>query len=105
MDEIAIIGTAAAACSIASFLPQSWRIIRTRDTGSVSLPTYMLTTAAFGLWLTFGWLSGEWPMIAANFICFSLAAFILIMRALPDRQTRKVAAAIDPTGPEDQSNT
>jgi MtN3 and saliva related transmembrane protein len=103
MDEIAIIGFAAAACSIASFLPQSWRIIRTRDTKSVSLPTYCLITTAYGLWLTFGWLRGEWPLIITNIICFSFALFISIMKALPDRQTRKVASALDPSGDTTES--
>ena len=51
---ITIIGWLAAFASTASFAPQAWRIIRTRDVQGISLAMYALTVSAFALWLAYG---------------------------------------------------
>lgn len=98
MDAISIIGFLAAACSVSSFVPQAFRILRTRDTASLSPPMYVLTTTGFMLWTAYGVAQGQWPLILTNAVCFVLAAFILIMTLLPARQKNAVADAIDPQG-------
>ena len=35
------------------------------------------------LWLAYGVLLGQWPLIATNSICLGLAAFIRVMKILP----------------------
>ncbi|MDB5415168.1 MAG: hypothetical protein JWR10_3503, partial [Rubritepida sp.] len=50
----ALVGAAATAASVSSFTPQAWKIIRTRDTKSISAATYALTVIGFALWLTYG---------------------------------------------------
>jgi MtN3 and saliva related transmembrane protein len=96
MDSITITGWAAAALSTASFAPQAWRIIQTRDTKAISLSTYLLTVSAFALWTSFGWLRQEWPLVVANAICLALSSFILLMKCLPQKTKDVVADAIDP---------
>jgi MtN3 and saliva related transmembrane protein len=96
MDWITIIGSIAAAASVASFAPQAWRIIRTRETKGLSARMYALTVLAFALWLTFGILKGEWPIIVPNALCLLLAGFILAMLIMPRRMRAKVADALDP---------
>ena len=54
MDHSTIIGALAAVCSVTSFLPQAWRIVKTRDTAAISAPMYALTIVGFGLWVTYG---------------------------------------------------
>ena len=71
-----IIGTLAAITSTASFAPQAWKIIKTRETKDISTGMYGLTVAGFALWLAYGMMLGQWPLIATNSICFVLAAFI-----------------------------
>lgn len=96
MTWIAVAGTLAALCSTISFVPQAWRIVRTRDTKAISPLTYSLTVTGFALWTTYGLGLGEWPLIVTNSICFVLSAFILIMTLLPRPKKEAVAETIDP---------
>lgn len=98
MNWVTLVGFAAAFCSTVSFMPQAWRVIRTRDVASLSAPTYAMTTVGFVLWLTYGVAKQEWPLILTNGICLVLASFILAMKLLPRRQREQVAARIDPLG-------
>ena len=86
-----LLGILAAICSVTSFAPQAWKIIKTRDTSSLSTPMYVLTVIGFVLWTAFGVLQAQWTIAVPNFICASLATFILTMKLLP-RQTRDAVA-------------
>ncbi|MEI9997161.1 MAG: SemiSWEET transporter [Rhizomicrobium sp.] len=94
MSLIAIIGTLAALCSTISFVPQAWKIIRTRETKDISTGMYLLTVTGFAAWTTYGLLLMQWPLIAANGICLVLSAFILTMKLLPQREKNAVADKI-----------
>ncbi len=84
MDTIILItGSLAAMCSTISFLPQAWKIIKTRDTGSISARMYTLTVTGFALWLAYGILKSEWPLIVPNALCLLFSSFILTMKLLP----------------------
>lgn len=96
MDFVSVIGFLASACSVSSFVPQAFRILRTRDTSSLSPQMYALTTTGFLLWTAYGVAQGQWPLILTNAVCFVLAAFILLMTLLPSRKKAAVADAIDP---------
>ena len=97
MELVTIIGSFAALCSTTSFAPQAWRIIRTRDTSAISTRMYVITVVGFALWLTYGLMKWEWPLIVTNAICLALSAFILVMKLLPQRKKDEVASALDPT--------
>lgn len=97
MELAQIVGYAATACSVSSFVPQAWKVIRTRDTSAISRHMYAITVVGFSLWLTYGILLGQWPLILTNGICLVLSAFILMMKLLPRPQKEAVAAALDPT--------
>ena len=92
-----MIGALAALASTTSFLPQAWKVIRTRDTGAISTKMYAVTVVGFALWLTYGLLLWQWPLIVTNGICLLLSAFILTMTLLPRRQKEAVADTLDPT--------
>lgn len=96
MSWIAVTGTLAALCSTFSFIPQAWRIVRTRDTGAISPLTYSLTVTSFALWTAYGLELGEWPLIVTNSICFVLSTFILMMTLMPRPKMEVVADTIDP---------
>ena len=98
MDAASIVGALATICSTTSFVPQAWRVIRTRDTTSISKRMYVITVIGFSLWLAYGLLLGQWPLIVTNGICLTLSAFILVMKVLPRPQKEAVAEALDPTG-------
>ena len=92
---ITIIGTIAALCSMASFVPQAWKIIRTRETKDISAGMFSLTVSAFACWCAYGALQGEWPLIVSNGVCLVLSAFILIMTLLPQPKKEAVADTIE----------
>ena len=95
MDHSTIIGALAAVCSVTSFLPQAWRIVKTRDTAAISAPMYALTVVGFGLWVTYGLSLWQWPVIMPNAICLVIAAFILTMKLLPRPKKMAVADSIE----------
>jgi MtN3 and saliva related transmembrane protein len=97
MDTTTIVGGLATIASTSSFVPQAWKVIRTRDTSAISKRMYVITVIGFSLWLTYGLLLGEWPLILTNGICLGLSAFILVMKLLPRRKKAAVAEALDPT--------
>jgi MtN3 and saliva related transmembrane protein len=97
MTYVSALGYLAAVCSMASFIPQAWKIIRSRQTKGISAGMYLLTVAAFALWLVFGILQHQWPLVISNGVCLALSAFIMAMTLLPPAQKEKVAASLEGT--------
>jgi MtN3 and saliva related transmembrane protein len=90
-----IVGAAATLCSMISFGPQAWKIIISRNTEGISAKMYTLTVAAFGLWLAYGLLLGDWALIATNLACLILSTFIWIMVLIPKQRMERVAETIE----------
>lgn len=82
MDSINLIGTIAAICTTISFLPQVFRIYRTKHTADLSLPMYILFVIGVFLWLCYGILTKSLPIILANSVTFFLCLSILIMKLI-----------------------
>ena len=91
MNYALIIGVIASFCSMASFAPQAWKIIRTRDTSSISARMYILTVTGFAFWTVYGFLIGEGPIIVTNTVCLLLSGFILTLKLLPNRILKRQA--------------
>lgn len=96
LETVSVIGGLAAAASTSSFAPQAWKIIRTRETSGISVGMYGITVVGFALWLAYGLMLGQWPLIVTNSICLLLSAFILVMKVLSPRAKDAVADALDP---------
>jgi MtN3 and saliva related transmembrane protein len=96
MDIALIVGYVASVCSMTSFVPQAWKIVKTGDTEAISTRMYAVTVVGFALWSVFGIMRMEWPIILTNVVCFCLSAFILVMKILPREKREKVAATMDP---------
>jgi MtN3 and saliva related transmembrane protein len=75
-----MIGDIAAILTTLSFFPQAVRVIRTRDTGAISLVMYLLFTAGVALWGVYGLMTMQWSIILANGVTVVLAALILAMK-------------------------
>lgn len=80
MDYITIIGLIAGACTTISFLPQVFKIYRTRETRGLSLGMYIILSVGISLWVVYGILSKTLPVIIANSIVFILCIWIVIMK-------------------------
>lgn len=80
MSGLEILGFTAAILTTLCWLPQALRTIRTKDTKSLSLATQGAFTLGVGLWLIYGILVGNAPIIFANSITFVLVALILALK-------------------------
>ena len=80
MNIYTIVGLAAATCTTLAFLPQAIKVIRTKQTKDLSLVMYSVFTLGVFLWLMYGILVKDAPLIIANIITFILAATILFMK-------------------------
>lgn len=74
------IGSAAAALTTTSFIPQVWKVWRTRHTADISLSMYAMFTLGVALWLCYGILIESWPVVVANSITLLLAGAVLVMK-------------------------
>ncbi|MFZ2302115.1 MAG: SemiSWEET transporter [Gallionella sp.] len=74
------IGSAAATLTTTAFIPQAWKVWRTRHTADISLVMYALFTFGVALWLIYGILLESWPIIIANSITLLLAGAVLVMK-------------------------
>lgn len=75
-----LVGTLAALCSMASFVPQIAKIWREKDATSVSLRMYVVTVTGFMLWIAYGVLIESWPVAASNTVCLLLSGAILTLK-------------------------
>ncbi len=74
------VGSAAALFTTIAFIPQAWKVWRSRHTADISLGMYALFTLGVTLWLSYGILLEAWPIIIANFFTLLLASAVLIMK-------------------------
>jgi len=80
MDLTTLIGFLAAVGTTSAFIPQVIRIIKTRDTKGISLFMYIIFTTGVALWLAYGALLNNLPIIIANVITLILAITILFLK-------------------------
>jgi MtN3 and saliva related transmembrane protein len=74
------IGYIAAALTTGAFIPQAWKVWRTRSALDISLMMYAVFTCGAAAWLLYGILIGSWPIIFANSITVLLAGGVLVMK-------------------------
>ena len=77
---ITFIGLAAACCTTIAFLPQVLQTWRTRSTKDISLAMFLVFTTGIFLWLVYGLILRDIPLIAANGITFVLSSTILFFK-------------------------
>lgn len=80
MDYIQFIGIIAAILTTVSFLPQAIKAIKTKDTKGISLSMYCIFFLGVTLWLIYGILVNNLPIILANSVTFILSGTILILK-------------------------
>jgi MtN3 and saliva related transmembrane protein len=75
-----LIGLIAATCTTGSFLPQVIRAWRTRSTRDVSAWMFVLLVTGNALWLLYGALIGDIPIVVANVVTLGLVVTILALK-------------------------
>ena len=81
MDKVVLwLGLAAAGLTTFSFLPQAIKTIRTKHTKDLSLPMLIMLVAGVALWMIYGFIISDVPLILANTISLVLMITILILK-------------------------
>ncbi|MFC1786812.1 SemiSWEET transporter [Halobacteriota archaeon] len=80
VDVFTIIGLVAATFTTISFVPQVIRTIKTKHTKDLSLAMYSIFTTGIFLWLVYGILVKDLPIIIANSITLLFTSAILILK-------------------------
>ena len=75
-----LIGGAAAVLTTLCWLPQAFRIIRTRDTRAISLVTQGALTLGTALWFVYGVMVWSLHVLIANATAFLLTGIVLALK-------------------------
>ncbi len=74
------IGFVAAVLTTLCWVPQAVKLIRERDTRSISLPMTLILVAGLILWLVYGLALSNAPLIASNTVTLMLVLMILALK-------------------------
>jgi MtN3 and saliva related transmembrane protein len=89
MDQTTLIGLLAATCTTAAFVPQVIAILRTGNVDGISVMMYSIFTVGIALWLSYGILVNDLPMLLANSISLLLAISVLSLTVFKRWQKKK----------------
>ena len=80
MSSLAIVGFLASIFSIINQFPQAIKVFRTQDTHSLSLVMYCIVVVAITLWLVYGIMLQDGPLIWANALSLVPIIYIFIIK-------------------------
>ncbi|MES2544269.1 MAG: SemiSWEET transporter [Bacteroidota bacterium] len=95
MDYIPIIGYVAAALTTIANFPQTYKIIKTKSTKDISFTTYTFLTIGCSLWVIYGILNNDIPLIIANAISTTICVIILILKLLSKKQLKNLSDKVN----------
>ncbi|MCW4001189.1 MAG: SemiSWEET transporter [Candidatus Bathyarchaeota archaeon] len=81
MDIISMIGLVAAALSTISLLPQLIRVWKTKSVKDLSTAMCSIMCTSVVLWLTYGLLAADTPLMASNSVVLAQTVAILGLKA------------------------
>jgi len=82
MNFTQILGYVAATISAIIFLPQVIQTVKTKNTKSLSLSSFILISISNSLWLTYGILQLDLAIILAQFFLVPMGLTILIYKII-----------------------
>jgi len=91
MDYIDVIGLTAGALGGLSLFPQVLKVLRTKSTKDISREMFLLLATSIFLWLIYGILLNNFPIILANFFGFIQAFIILFFKIENQLRVQKLA--------------
>jgi MtN3 and saliva related transmembrane protein len=80
VQSIELLGYVASVASGGAFLPQALRVLRTRQTGDLSLSSVTLGATGTILWAAYGVAIGSGPVALSNLIVMPFAVATLVMK-------------------------
>lgn len=80
MDMIQILGLAAGACTSAAAVPQLIKTWKTKEVGDVSMKMFLLYVVGMGMWLVYGIIKSDTPIIITNAIALTFHGIMLYLK-------------------------
>jgi MtN3 and saliva related transmembrane protein len=80
VSPVTLLGYVAGACTTLALVPQVVRTWRTRSARDLSLGMFVVMTAGIAMWLAYGLLIRDLPLVLANGTSLMLSATILSMK-------------------------
>ncbi len=77
MNWVTILGLVAATFTTAAFIPQAVKIIKTKHTKDISVVMYSMLIVGIILWLVYGIMIEELPIILTNSVTLIFTSIIL----------------------------
>ena len=87
MELTPILGNLAAFLTTMSFLPQAVKTIRSKNTRQLSLPMYLMFVSGVALWLFYGIMKNQMPIILGNAVTLIFAGVILAYKLRDVKKT------------------
>lgn len=79
-EWISYVGILAAVLTTGAYIPQAYKTIKTRSTRDLSMVTFSLLFIGVVMWLVYGILIHDFPLILANVITAGLTGIIFYMK-------------------------
>ncbi len=80
MNTIQLLGLLAGSCTTAAFIPQVVKTWKSRSAKDLSLGMFSIFCTGVVLWLIYGLLIMDIPVIIANMVTLVLASFLLFLK-------------------------
>jgi MtN3 and saliva related transmembrane protein len=82
MIYVEVLGILAAIGTTSSFIPQAYKVFKTKKTEDLSLGMFLLFCGGTVLWIIYGAMIKSFPVLLANSVTFVLAFYILMMKII-----------------------
>jgi len=79
-SAVTILGLVAGTLTTLSFLPQLLKAWKSRSTHDISIGMFSLLAAGIALWITYGVVTSDLPVIVANVVSLVLVSLILALK-------------------------
>jgi MtN3 and saliva related transmembrane protein len=88
-STITLVGSIAAFCTTAAFVPQVIRVVRLRSAKDISLTTFLVFSFGLAVWAAYGFLIDSVPVILANIVTLALALTIVVLKLNYERASHR----------------
>ena len=75
-----LLGYVAAVCTTVAFVPQVMKTYKSKSAASLSLGMFLFFTSGIILWLIYGIMINEYPIIVANLVTLVLAVMLIYFK-------------------------
>ncbi|MGB4415507.1 MAG: SemiSWEET family transporter [Paludibacter sp.] len=80
MNTIEVVGFSASLLSVLNQFPQAVKVFTTKDTHSISLIMYCIVVACISLWLVYGVMLNDAPLIWGNALSLIPITYIFVIK-------------------------